>query len=59
MNFRATLGRSLESSVLRMNGEEVLKRWMDVIVSSNIKHISRVPAMAEVWILPSENESAR
>ena len=45
LSFRATLGRSVESYVLRINGEEMLKRWMDVIGSSNIKHISKF----QVW----------
>ena len=45
LSFRASLGRSVESWVLRINGADMLNRWMEMIGSSNLKHISKY----QVW----------
>jgi len=45
LGLRVTLGRSVESHVLRVNGVIMLERWMKAIGSSNLKHISKY----QVW----------
>lgn len=43
--FRVSQGRSAESWVLRVNGSDMLVRWMRKIGSGNLKHISKY----QVW----------
>lgn len=45
VGFRTSIGRSVESSVLRVNGCEMLNRWMKMIGSKNMKHITKY----QVW----------
>lgn len=45
LGFRVSLGRSVESWVLRINGTDMLVRWMETIGSSNLKHVSKY----QVW----------
>jgi hypothetical protein len=41
LGFRASLGRSAESWVVRINGCEMLEMWMTRIGSWNIKHLTK------------------
>jgi intein/homing endonuclease len=45
LGLRVSLGRSVESRVLRVNGEDMLESWMKRVGSSNLKHISKY----KVW----------
>lgn len=45
LGFRVSLGRSVEIWVLRINGREMLTRWMKKIGTENLKHTSKY----EVW----------
>jgi len=41
LGFRASLGRSVESWVVRINGCEMLELWMTRIGSWNVKHLTK------------------
>lgn len=41
LGFRTSIGKSVESWVLRINGREMLILWMRVIGSANLKHTSK------------------
>jgi len=50
--FRVSLGRSVESFVLRMNGREMLDQWFRIVGSENIKHISRYQVFKKLGYCP-------
>jgi intein/homing endonuclease len=52
--FRTSIGRSVESWVLRINGVEMLKRWMRIIGSDNIKHNSKYSVWRELGYCPPD-----
>ncbi len=41
LGFKATIRKSAESWVVSLNGEALLERWMKLIGSHNIKHLSK------------------
>ena len=52
LNFRVTLGRSVESWVLRINGDKMLLRWMNVIGTNNLKHKSKYAVWQKLGYCP-------
>jgi len=52
LGFRISIGRSVESWVLRINGVEMLERWMRIIGSNNIKHNTKYSVWQKLGYCP-------
>ncbi len=54
LGFRVSIGRSVESHVLRINGREMLDRWFEVVGSKNIKHLSKYRVWKKLGYCPPQ-----
>lgn len=51
-DFRASLNKSAESWIVRINGKAMLERWMEKIGSRNIKHLTRYLVWKKEGVCP-------